>query len=79
MNWKTKSAAALVAGGLAGAAGDAQAQPLGTNLIQNPSFETVTGINGVTATSNAGWGGANLALYAYSGNYTGPAPAGSGQ
>jgi hypothetical protein len=77
MNWKAKSAAAIVAGGLAHA-GDAQAQPLNTNLVQNPSFETVSNISGAGATVSAGWSGPNLQAYNYSGNYTGPAPTGAG-
>src|ERR1700752_3594757 len=64
MNWKTKSAAAIVAGGLAGA-GDAGAQPVGTNLVQNPSFETLDASNNVTQ-----WTGAALATYQYSQGYT---------
>ena len=70
MNWKTKSAAAIVAGGLFGAA-EAQAQPLNTNLVQNPSFETGPGTNADI------WTGA-LATYSYSQNYTLPGPAGAG-
>lgn len=75
MDWKKKSAAAIVATGLVGAT-EAQAQ-FGTNLVQNPSFETVTGVSGYTATVNAAWTG-SLAAYAYAGNYTQAGPTGSG-
>ncbi len=64
MNWKSKSAAAIVAGGLVGA-GDASAQPVGTNLIQNPSFEVLDGSNNVTQ-----WSGTALGTYQYSQGYT---------
>lgn len=64
MNWKTKSAAAIVAGGLAGT-GDANAQPVNTNLIQNPSFETTDGGGNVTL-----WTGTALGVYQYSQGYT---------
>lgn len=64
MNWKTKSAAAIVAGGLAGA-GDAVAQPVNTNLVQNPSFETADGSGNVTL-----WSGTALGTYQYSQGYT---------
>lgn len=75
MDWKKKSAAAIVATGLVGVT-EAQAQ-FGTNLVQNPSFETVTGVSGYSATVNAAWTG-SLAAYAYAGNYTQAGPTGSG-
>jgi hypothetical protein len=62
VDWKKTSAAAMVAGGLFGT-GDAQAQPLGTNLITNPSFEDAAG-GAVT-----GWNGA-IGTYLYSQFYT---------
>jgi hypothetical protein len=71
VDWKQKSAAAIVAGGLVGGAGDAQAQ-LGTNLVGNPSFEAVT-----TNNADPPWAGA-VHTYAYSSNYTQPGLAGSG-
>jgi hypothetical protein len=49
-----------------------QAADLDVNLVVNPSFETVTG------TAADFWSGANVLTYAYSQNYTGPAPAGAG-
>lgn len=59
MNWKAKSAAAIVATGLFGAS-ESQAQPVGTNLVQNPSFENSAGGN-VT-----NWTGSALGTYQYS-------------
>src|SRR5438128_2308661 len=72
MDWKKKSAAVLVAGGMFGA-NEAPAQPLGVNQIQNNSFETVDASNNVTI-----WTGPSLGTYTYAVNYTGPAPAGAG-
>ena len=63
MNWKTKSAAAIVATGLFGA-GESQAQPVGTNLVQNPSFENSAG------PSVTNWTGSALGTYQYSQGYT---------
>jgi len=63
MNWKAKSAAAIVATGLFGA-GETQAEPVGTNVVQNPSFEIGAGGN----VSN--WTGSALGTYQYSQGYT---------
>jgi hypothetical protein len=62
MDWKKASAVAIVAGGLAGTS-DAQAQPLGVNLVTNPSFEDAPG-GAVT-----GWAG-TIGTYNYSQFYT---------
>ena len=63
---------ALIAAAVTGAMpGVAHAAALDQNLVVNPSFENVAG------TAAVNWGG-NVSTYAYSANYTGPAPAGAG-
>lgn len=66
---------ALIAAAVTGVLpGVASAATLGQNLVLNPSFESIGADPGNPA---ADWGG-NLSTYAYSLNYTGPAPAGAG-
>jgi hypothetical protein len=76
MSWKEKSAAALVAAGLFGVGSEAQAQ-FDTNLVQNASFEDVTG-GGVNRPLASGWTGDSLGTYGYEQGYTLDGPAGSG-
>lgn len=74
INWQLCIAKTLVALGLvivSANATTAVAAPLGTNLVANPGFESVTGDQ-----ANI-WTGA-LGTWAYSANYTGAALAGSG-
>src|SRR5437867_10114232 len=64
---------ALIAAAVTGALPvSTQGAALNDNLVLNPSFENVD-----TAGSAADWAG-NVSTYAYSQNYTGPAPAGAG-
>jgi hypothetical protein len=69
-NWLRKVALKLAAVGLLTPAA-ATAAPLGVNLVANPSFEDSPG------GPIEQWSG-NLGAYAYSLNYTGPAPMGAG-
>lgn len=71
-NWLRSFIQTLVAAGLLAPA-VASAAPYDTNLVLNPSFESVDG-SGFAAS----WSGL-VDTYAYSQNYTGPAPAGAGQ
>lgn len=70
-NWLRSFIRTLVAAGLLAPAA-ASAAPYDTNLVLNPSFENVDG-SGFAAD----WSGL-VDTYAYSQNYTGAAPAGSG-
>jgi hypothetical protein len=64
---------ALIAAAVTGVLPSAsQAAALNVNLVVNPSFESVSG------TAATDWSGANVSTYAYTLNYTGPAPAGAG-
>lgn len=70
-NWLRSFARTLVAAGLLTPAA-VSAAPYDANLILNPSFENVDG-----GGNAADWSG-SVDTYAYSLNYTGAAPAGSG-
>lgn len=71
-NWLRSFAKLLIAAGLLSPAA-AHAASYDTNLVVNPSFENVDG-GGFAAD----WTG-SVDTYAFSQNYTGPAPAGAGQ